>query len=552
MPYDKPIHDFDEEFDLKYYPGWVLGTQWFPPPFVPLFVDLHNTWGDYGMQFAPCSLSDPRTKGWVPRIRNGALYLTVAEPTEEEKKQLEPLWREKMQKILQDPWIVWEERKRNLKERLHGYAAFDLKNATDVALVDHWYEAWHYCKYVEECHFYPMYALGQGNIVFRRLLKQLFDIDAHDPVYAQLHSGFENEFTKAMEEMAEVADLAIALDLQDTFKNTSVDHLQEYLGVTENGQKWLERFREYVKTYFYMRRRGLEIATPTWQEDPNLPLADIHRFVVTGGGSRSVEARPRLVQRRKEIEQELLGRVPDEVAREAFQKLMRCSQASAVFSEEHTLYVEMLYYSIVRLIAMEFGRRFIAQGMTESADDTLFLHYDEIGNAGLIGGRRNLRPLVARRRQEYDEYRRIETTHPLFLGDPGKVAELANADVIFAVNVAPPIAKPEDVGATLVGCAGAPGTAEGTALVCRSEEELGKVVPGVILVVPATTASWTPVFNVIKGIVTDGGGYLSHALVIAREFGIPAVVGTQEATQRIKTGQKIRIDGNLGRVWVTD
>ena len=551
MPYDKPIHEFDEEFDLKYYKGWVLGTQWFPPPFLPLFADCHKTWGDYAMQWAPSSLSDPKTKGWVARMRKGALYLTVAEPNDEEKKRLEPVWREKMRKILGDPWAVWGERKGNLKKKLFEYAAFDLKNATEAGLVDHWYEIWNYGKYTEECHFHPMYALGQGNIVFRRLLRQLFNIAPADPVYAELHSGFENDFTKVTEEMAEIADLAINLDLQEVFKNSSLDRLLENFGAIVKGRKWLERFQKYVNDYGYMRRRGLEISTPTWWEDNKIPLADIQRFVITGGGSRSVEARPGLIRRRKQVEEELLGKVPEE-ERGMFQKLMTCSQASAVFSEEHTLYVEMLYFSIVRVAAMELGRRFVARGAMDSVDDVMFLHHDEIGNAGIIAERRNLRKLVAKRRQEYEEYRNIELTHPLFLGDAEKVAELANADVVFAVNVAPPIAKPEDVGATLVGCAGAPGVVEGTALVCMSEEDLDKIVPGVILVAPATTASWTPVFNIIKGVVTDGGGYLTHALIVAREFGIPAVVGTQEATRKIVTGQRIRIDGNLCRVWVLE
>ncbi|MDD3654630.1 MAG: PEP-utilizing enzyme, partial [Desulfotomaculaceae bacterium] len=76
--------------------------------------------------------------------------------------------------------------------------------------------------------------------------------------------------------------------------------------------------------------------------------------------------------------------------------------------------------------------------------------------------------------------------------------------------------------------------------------------PGEILVAPATAASWTMVFNSIVGVITDGGGYLSHALIVAREFGMPAVVGTQEATKKLKTGQKVRIDGTKCEVYILD
>lgn len=549
MPYDQPIYEFDEEFDLKYYKVWVLGSQWFPPPQTPLFVDLHFSRGLYGLKWGPAMMSDPRTRGWDVRMRNGALYLSVLETSEEEKRELTPIWREKMRKILENPWAVWEERKRNLHKKLFGFVTVDLKNLTSMELVDHWYQLWDYNKYVEECHFYPMYSLGQGNIVFRRLLKQLLNITPDDPIYSELHSGFENEFTKITEDMSSLSDVAIDLGLAESFRNVRPDEILGKLALSEAGQQWIEKFADFVKTYGYMRRRIMEICTPTWWEDNTQPLADIQRFVAAGKGSRSFEARPRLVEQRLKREEEVLAKVPPE-ERETFKRLMACSQASSVFSEEHTLYCETLGYTVIRLAAMEFGRRFVTKSMIDSPGDVMFLHFDEIAHAGGVLERCNLRKLVNRRKEEYAGYREIENTHPLILGDPSKLAEVVDSDVVFGVMVAPPIARPEEVGATLVGCAGAPGVVEGTAVVCMGEEEIDNVYPDAILVVPATAASWTPVFNIIKGIVTDGGGYLTHALIVAREFGIPAVVGTQEGTRKIKTGQRIKIDGNLCRVWV--
>lgn len=493
----------------------------------------------------------PRTKGWDWRVRKGAWYLSVLETTEEERKQLEPVWREKMRKILEDPWSTWQDRKPGLHERLFAFAAFDREGATDSELVSHWYDIWNYSKYVQECHFYPMYALGQGNIVFRRMLKQLLNITPADPTYSELHSGFENDFTKITEKMSEVADRAISLGLADIFRGSDLGDLLPALAKTGTGQKWIEEFDRFVKEYGFIRRRGMEICTPTWWEDPSLPLADIQRFVATGGGVRSIEARPRLAARRKEVEEEVISRVPPE-QREMFRKLMTCSQASSVFSEEHTMYVEMLGFSVVRLAAMEFGRRFTAKGMLDNPDDIMFVHSDEIAHAGMIQATCDLRKLAEKRKAEYAGYREIENMQPFILGDAAKLGEIVDADVVFAVNAAPPVASPEEVGATLVGCAGAPGVAEGTALVCMGDEDMDKVVPGTILVVPATTASWTPVFNIVKAVVTDGGGYLTHALIVAREFGIPAVVGTQEATRKIKTGQHVKVDGNLCRVWVSE
>lgn len=83
-----------------------------------------------------------------------------------------------------------------------------------------------------------------------------------------------------------------------------------------------------------------------------------------------------------------------------------------------------------------------------------------------------------------------------------------------------------------------------------TEAELGELQQGEILVAPGTSSQWTPAFEIIKGIVTDGGGALSHACIVAREFGIPAVTGTQTATTKIKTGDRVRVDGDLGIVLI--
>ncbi|MBS3920786.1 MAG: hypothetical protein KG012_18085 [Deltaproteobacteria bacterium] len=554
MPYDRPMYDLNEKMDLdpNNYKAWVLGNQWYPPPWVPLFVDHHYCYGKYGMQYGPEVIFDPRTKGWDWRFWKGGFYLSVIQPTEEEGKKREPIWREKMRKILENPQAVWDKHKIPMRKEIDRIFASDLKGSTDIDLCDHWMETWHYGKKVEEAHFEPMYALGSGNITFRKLLKQLFNITSANIEYSQLHSGLDNEYTTIVDKLARIAALAADMGLKDTFKEPDAEKLLAKLASDKKGKEWLDKFDQMVHEVGYMRRRGLELATPTWWEDKTLPLKDIQRYVNEGKTTAgNLDMKPELVKRRKKLEQELLNKVPSS-EREMFQKLLECSQASHIFSEEHTLYVEMMFFSALRTRALEFGRRFAAKGMIDDPGDTVFLHHEEIFHAGIIQERCDLRTLITRRKNEFAEYRKLEGTLPPVLGDPTKISELVDADVIFSVSVAPPIATPEEVGASLVGCAGAPGVVEGIACVVGGEEDLDKVIPGTILVAPATTASWTPVFNVIKGVVTDGGGYLTHALIVGREFGIPAVVGTQEATRKIKSGQRIRVDGNTCRVYILD
>jgi pyruvate,water dikinase len=105
-------------------------------------------------------------------------------------------------------------------------------------------------------------------------------------------------------------------------------------------------------------------------------------------------------------------------------------------------------------------------------------------------------------------------------------------------------------GAEIQGYAASPGVVEGVARVLRSVNDIGQIRDGEILVCPVTAPSWAPVFGKIKAAVSDIGGTMSHAAIVAREYGMPAVVGTGHATKRIKTGQRVRVDGDRGTVTI--
>jgi pyruvate,water dikinase len=115
-----------------------------------------------------------------------------------------------------------------------------------------------------------------------------------------------------------------------------------------------------------------------------------------------------------------------------------------------------------------------------------------------------------------------------------------------------PKPRSPSTGSTLDGFAVSPGTVTALASVIRSPEEFDQMVPDTILVCTTTTPAWTPLFAQAKGLVTDIGGALAHGSIVAREYGIPAVMGTGVATRRIESGQRIRVDGDSGTVTLVD
>jgi len=128
---------------------------------------------------------------------------------------------------------------------------------------------------------------------------------------------------------------------------------------------------------------------------------------------------------------------------------------------------------------------------------------------------------------------------------------VAKKNPLIRVIFTPPRVRPE-LKADLYGGTSSPGIIEGVARVILSERDLDQLQPGEILVTVATAVPWTPAFSIISGVVTNAGGGLAHAVLVAREYGIPAVCGTREATKKIKTGDRIKVDGDLGVVYILE
>jgi phosphoenolpyruvate synthase/pyruvate phosphate dikinase len=110
----------------------------------------------------------------------------------------------------------------------------------------------------------------------------------------------------------------------------------------------------------------------------------------------------------------------------------------------------------------------------------------------------------------------------------------------------------KDDGVVIKGVAASPGTITAPACILHGPEDFSKMRTGDVLVAPLTTPAWTPLFARASAVVTDVGGPLSHGSIVAREYGIPAVLGTGEATRRLQTGQVVRVDGGAGLVTLVE
>jgi pyruvate,water dikinase len=191
------------------------------------------------------------------------------------------------------------------------------------------------------------------------------------------------------------------------------------------------------------------------------------------------------------------------------------------------------YVTALRGIHVELGKRLHSRDVLEKPEDVFFLEIEEIDAVRRGEAVFDVKKVIASRRAEYERNKSI-TPPKVVVGrfDPDSyVPDALDADV-----------------EVLTGLAVSPGIVTGTARVILMAGEDEQVLPGEILVAPFTDPGWTPYFVPAAGIVMDLGGLLSHGSIIAREYGIPAVVNVGPATKIIETGQTIEVDGNRGTV----
>ena len=223
-----------------------------------------------------------------------------------------------------------------------------------------------------------------------------------------------------------------------------------------------------------------------------------------------------------------------------FNALLALAQRYAILREEQSGWLT-LGWPLLRQAVSRLGATLCDRGVIARPDDVFFLTRSEL-QASLAGDPHDRRALASERRREWMWRRRLSP--PLALGNPPGEALIAGAVNVMRM----PDVAPQDGRETLRGMPASPGQATGLAHVLRGPEDFARFLPGEVLVAQATAPAWTPLFALAAAVVTDGGSLAAHASLVAREYGIPAVVGTGDATARLRDGQRVLVDGDRGSV----
>jgi pyruvate,water dikinase len=284
---------------------------------------------------------------------------------------------------------------------------------------------------------------------------------------------------------------------------------------------------DFIATYGDRAVREAELATPRWREDPTVLIAMLRSSLRAEGPDPDVQAKA--VKERAERELTSLGKRLSKVEMSLVGMLVARSQRFARLRERMRTWVTRVL-GMLRAIALEIDRRLIRSDPTLGSGAVFFCTFDELMMA-LTMGRTNLGEVVRMRRAEFARDEGRPDPPVSFVGRP------------------PSIVLPPAAGVALRGLPASGGVVQGIARVIGARAgDSGELVAGEVLVARTTDIGLSPLFLVAAGVVTELGGPLSHAALVAREYGIPAVVNVPGAATVIKTGDLVRVDGDRGVV----
>ncbi len=331
------------------------------------------------------------------------------------------------------------------------------------------------------------------------------------------------------------------------------------------GRAWLDELATARDPWFNINvGDGFYHYHRSWNDDLSMPFSGLPDYVrrVRAGESLDRPVEKLKAERRQLIEdyRELLATDDD---RAAYDQMITLAHRVFPYVEGHKFYCEHWYTNLFFNKIREFGALLAAHGFFPGAEDVFHLtHYEleaaiiDLMNSWSTGspprGPDRWPAIVTERRAAIAEWAKHDT--PPALGPVPDVIDDPAIVMLWGItreSLETWLHADSDASSNeLRGFAASSGVAEGPARVVKSVEEIARLQKGDILVCQVTNPTWAPVFQKISGAVSDIGGSMSHAAIVAREYGLPAVVGTGTATSRIKDGQRIRVDGGRGVVTI--
>jgi phosphohistidine swiveling domain-containing protein len=559
----------DDSFPIEWQEGekelfWVFDDLHCPNPLSPMFFDIGGWWLTCDHMFR--RFGTPFASDWIAKNVNGYLY-TAAIPADSELQveaaELEARYAPRVPRDSEYParigpylgWVLphyaenfldwWRERLRPEIEA--NFAYLDSRLASGPSLVElavlledaldihdrHWKIHW----MLNFAQFSATVGLNTTIEAVKGELDQSLVGRLQSSVADRNWDSIEALWTMK-EEVKREAELAAA------FAGETAAEVLSALESSERGRRFLsERLDPYRTEFGNKAIWSHEFVFPTWREQP-APVVEALR----GYLASDYDYPATLAAVKGDLDaavEDLFAGVPEGEGREQLQAALDLSLRMNPLTPDHHFYIDQATNAYVRLVLVAIGRRLVEAGALDDPEDVMFLHYNELRELMADGSAFDARARVSDRRDERERQQSIRPPDWIGVATDEALAFPYLSLWGFPEKFHRP--PPEKAG-EVHGLGGSPGVVEGVARNIASLDEADQVQDGEILVCQMTNPAWVVLFTRIAGLVTDAGGVAAHPAVVAREFGLPAVVGTSHATAAIRTGDRVRVNGSTGVV----
>lgn len=525
----------------------------------------------------------PTTLGIDCRIINGRIYIGgngVTDPAEIARRTKEfeqrafyyyanwerlfAQWKDKMMTLIREAEALPKPELPEFEPLEHVHAGRGIASnhyllETYQKTLEGYFRMWH--------HHFEFLLLGYGAyLTFFNFCKKAFP-EITDQTVARMVAGMEAEIFRPDDELRRLAKRAIELGVESQFQEGASpdDIIRSLEKLGEPGKAWLEELAVSRDPWFNINAGdGFYHYHRSWNDDLSMPFAALPGYITNWKAGKSLE-RPteKLLAERQQLIADYRELLETDDERAAYDQMIGLAHRVFPYVEGHKFYCEHWYTNVFFNKIREFGGILAEHGFFPNADDVFHLSPYEVEAAiidlmmswsnGSPPRGTSLWPAIAKERkaalEEWAKHNTAPALGPVpdIIDDPSIVMlwgiTRENLDTWLAAGEQPDSNE-------IKGFAASRGVAEGVARVVKSVEEIDRLRQGDILVCHVTNPTWAPIFQKIAAAVSDIGGSMSHAAIVAREFGLPAVVGTGTATHRIKDGQRIRVDGGRGVVTI--
>jgi pyruvate,water dikinase len=552
----------------------------------PLDLIFHEAWQISLSQYTTRVFCIPPAQGIAQRMVGCYMYITpVAPPPPEIIGEKAGLFQKRVFYVFDhydELWGTWLKKFRALGEEMDAikvpeefpkfepddtvlpepkgyYTSYEVIDAWD-RLVNLMIKGWQY-------HFQYLNLAYLAYLLFADTCRKLFP-GISESIIGKLVAGAYVQMFRPEEELCRLARLAAAVpDLAKLLKSDlPAEKKLETLKKTAEGNDWLVEFEKSKDPWFYVScGSGWFHYEGSWTNKIEIPFGYLKSYVERVERGEKIERDlPAIDRERAQLAEEYRKLIKTDEDRNSFDGTYKAVRTIYKYAEDHLFWVEHWFHTIWFDKVRAFGRLLVKYGMLKDVHDIYLFNRFEVPalmedmvttwalGEGVPSGA-NLWQAKAERRKEILEAAKKWNPIPALGTTPEEVAEPFTV-MLWGITtdrvkewLKGAAVVPGDV-TELKGFASSAGVVEGKVRVVKLLEEITKVEQGDILVCPTTNPAWAPIFTKIKASITDIGGLTSHAAIVCREYGIPSVTGTGMATNVLKTGDTVKVDGNTGIV----